>query len=229
MRNRIASGELAIISAGFRCFTKAQIIKQLGIEQESLAFDSGFFPPSAVAKMLESDRIDLQQGHTACLKFENFEHDQHGKGLRFTFSTYEEIDRLAVSPTMAGLNRLLDSTFGYYTLNIAHHYVLAHYNWHRFAAGKEGRNRDISGNIRSTGELLTKRLNRLKQKGRDAKRVLLVVGETQGYRYMMIDDALFPLDEHGEIADAARRLFGSKCQIVTLDDIATPECALALL
>ncbi len=229
LHNQVASGELAIISAGFRCFTKTEITKQLGIAQETLAFDWGFFPPSAVARMLESDTIDLQQGHTACMKFENFEHDRFGKGLRFTSSSYDEIDRLASSPIVPDLNQLLDSTFGYYTLDVTNRFVLAHYNWHKFASGKIGRVWDVPANVRSAGELLTNRLKRLKQKGMNARAVLLVLGETQGYKYMMIDDDVLFLDDYSAVTDAAIGLFGRKCQIVTLDDISTPEKTLELV
>ena len=225
----VASGDVAIISAGFRCFTKIEITKQLGIAQESLAFDSGFFPPAAVARMLSSDAIGFQHGHVPCMKFENFEDRELGKGLRFTTSTYEEIDRLAVSPTMPNLNQMLDSTFGYYTLDIEHQYVLAHYNWHKFAAGKNGRVWDVDENVRTTGLLLTKRLNRLKEKAERARVVLLVVGETQQYKFMMIDDAVHMLNDYAVVAEAAARLFGEKCRVVTLRDIATPQAALDLL
>lgn len=68
LQKLLADGELAIVSAGFRCFTKIELSKQLGIDQESLTFDSGFFPPAALARMLESDVIDLSKGHTACIK-----------------------------------------------------------------------------------------------------------------------------------------------------------------
>jgi len=229
LRDMVASGELAIVSAGFRCFTKTELIRQLGIQQESLAFDSGFFPPQAVARMLESDTIDLTPGHTACIKTENYQDAQLGKGIRFERSTYAKVDQLATDPAMRGLNHYLDTTFGYYTVDEANGYILAHYNWHRFGAGKGGRVHDVPGNIVKIGAMLTKRLDRIKQKCRDARAVLMVVGETQGYDYMMIDDAVFPLGETGPVDDACKKLFGAKCQMVTLADVATPQAALDLL
>tara|TARA_B100000378_G_scaffold40309_2_gene30123 strand:+ start:1703 stop:2413 length:711 start_codon:yes stop_codon:yes gene_type:complete len=229
VQSLIASSELAIISAGFRCFTKIEIAKQLGIEQESLAFDSGFFPPAAVARMLDSEAIDLTVGHTACIKTENFQSPDIGLGIRFEPSTYAEIDALATAPKMPGINSYLDSTFGYYTLDKANGYVLAHYNWHRFGAGKGGRVHDVEANIEAIGALLTKRLNRIKQKCRDAKKVLMVVGETQGYRHMTIGDCHFALDDVSPIMDASKRHFGSKCRVVSLGDVATADMVLGLL
>lgn len=229
LNSMVAAGRLAIISAGFRCFTKIQLSEQLGVEQESLVFDSGFFPPAAVARLLDNDAINLTECHTACIKTENFQHSELGLGIRFEPSTYAAIDAFAESRKMPGINSYLDSTFGYYTLDKTHGYVLAHYNWHRFGAGKGGRVHDVTANITATGELLTKRLNRIKQKCRDATTVLMVVGETQGYRFMMIGDEIFPLNDATPIADAAKRLFGNKCRIVSLEDMATPEMALELV
>lgn len=225
----IESGDVAIVSAGFRCFTKIELGKQLGITQESLAFDSGFFPPAAVARMLESDTIDLGQNHTACIKTENFRHEQHGNGIRFVSSSYGEIDRLATGPNMPGINQYLDSTFGYYTLDKNNGFVLAHYNWHRFGAGKGGRVHDIRSNILSVGQLLTKRLNRIKQKCQTAKSVLFVIGETQGYRHMTIDNVASLLDDIDAIQDSTKKLFGGKCQAVALEDVSTAEAALRYL
>lgn len=225
----VASGDLAIVSAGFRCFTKTELTKQLGIKQESLAFDSGFFPPVTVARMLDNDVINPTAGHTACIKTENFQHQDMGLGIKFEPSTYAEIDALATAPNMPGINSYLDNTFGYYTLDKANGYVLAHYNWHRFGAGKGGRVHNVTANIKAIGELLTKRLNRIKQKCRDADKVLMVVGETQGYRHMTIGDHHFALDDFVPIMEAANRQFGSKCRVVSLDDVATPDMALGLL
>lgn len=229
LNSMVESGRLAIVSAGFRCFTKIQLSKQLGVEQESLAFDSGFFPPAAVACMLENDAINLNDCHTACIKTEKFQHAELGLGIRFEPSTYAVIDALAESPNMPGINSYLDSTYGYYTLDKTYGYVLAHYNWHRFGTGKGGRVHNVTANIAAIGELLTKRLNRIKQKCRDATTVLMVVGETQGYRFMMIGDQAFPLNDVTPISDAAKRLFGNKCRIVSLEDLATPEMALELV
>lgn len=229
LQQLLADGELAIVSAGFRCFTKIELSKQLGIDQESLTFDSGFFPPAAVARMLESDVIDLSKGHTACIKTEDFDSAAHGRGIRFERSSYADIDRLATSPKMPGINQYLDSTFGYYTLSENDGYVLAHYNWHKFGAGKGGRIHNVAKNISAIGDLLTKRLNRLKQKCDRATSVLMVVGETQGYRYMMVDDEAHSLLDNSPIAEAGRHVFGAKCQMVTLSDVATATDALRIL
>jgi hypothetical protein len=45
LQQLVRDGDVAIIPAGFRCFTKMRLAKTLGIRQPSLPFDNGFFPP----------------------------------------------------------------------------------------------------------------------------------------------------------------------------------------
>lgn len=222
------SGELAIIPVGFRCFTKIELEKQLGIDQDTLVFDNGFFPPIAVARLLAGKMVNFDAGHTACIKIENHVDVDNGLGIRFVSSTYSEIDQLATSPDLPEINRFLDSTFGYYTLDIANRYVLAHYNWHPFGAVGD-RAHNVAENIVTTSEILTRRLERIMQRCHDARSILFVSGETQGYRYMQIDDEVHDLHDFGPIAQAARDLFGDKCRLATLGDLASAEEAIALI
>jgi len=222
------SGELAIIPVGFRCFTKIELEKQLGVDQETLVFDNGFFPPVAVARLLAGKTVDLDAGHTACIKFENHVDGNNGLGIRFVSSTYSEIDQLATSPDLPEINRFLDSTFGYYTLDVANRYVLAHYNWHSFGAVGD-RVHNVAENVAATSEILTRRLERIMQRCYNARSILFVLGETQGYQYMQIDDEVHDLHNFAPIAQTTHDLFGEKCKLVTLAEIASAEDAIALL
>ncbi|EAI5093144.1 hypothetical protein FZ734_04940 [Campylobacter jejuni] len=128
------NNKIAILPLGFRCFTKQMIFNNINIKQLSLPFDSGFFSPFfSVASVFENPVIKLDGGHSVCLKYEYYKDENIGLGIKFQISSYEEINELALSRKDPTINILLDSTFGYYTLSLKHKFILAHYNWHRFA------------------------------------------------------------------------------------------------
>lgn len=229
LQEMLADGTLVIVPVGFRCHTKMSLAENLKIRQNSQPFDSGFFPPEAICSLLESGKVDLaapsfETGHAVCMKQENFEDPVHGKGIRFFSSSYEEIDRLTQDPEARDIGRYLDSTFGYFTLDKTHNYVLAHFNWHRFASQeKSGGVYDVASNIRAAGDLLTRRIKRMMNQCRAARSVLLVIGETQGFTHMTIDGRHFDLRNTEMISHIARKKFGAKSQVINLADIPTPE------
>lgn len=229
------SGQLALIPAGFRCHTKLALSEKLNVSQESLPFDSGFFPPAAVASLLKSDKVDLagfgcDKGHTVCIKYENSMHEDFGNGIRFITSSYEEIDRMCVDKESPNINQFLDRTFGYYTLCMNNKFVLAHFNWHKFAAvERSGGSYDILDNINHASSILTKRLNRLHQRCHDAKSVIFVIYDFREYKYMMIDDEIFDLNDFDIILHTAKRIYGNKCQVVALSDLKSPQDVLDII
>jgi hypothetical protein len=231
------SGELAIIAIGFRCFTKSKIKERLGVElKKSYPFDNGFFPPISIARVLKTKRINLnfdqpRPNHTVCIKYENYNDPAFGYGIKFRSSTYEEINSAVASRDMDGINKYLDSSFGYYTLDMENQFVLAHYNWHSFANEKKPeRIHDPIANINNINGMLNRRLDRMFEKCNAAKYVLLVFGETQGYRHMMIDDHHFDLNDLSPIEKVAKEIFvHSNVFVKKLDDVNTPQKVLSLL
>ena len=102
-----------------------------------MPFDNGFFPPSAVESVLRNPSIFMDYADTnsysICMKDEVCFSRRLGIGVAFSSSSFDCIDELVNSASMDGLNAYLDSTFGYYTLDTYHKFIIAHYNWHPFA------------------------------------------------------------------------------------------------
>ncbi|PKF62533.1 hypothetical protein CW745_03655 [Psychromonas sp. psych-6C06] len=226
VKGMLSSGELVVIPAGFRCFTKGLLEDELRIKQASLPFDSGFFSPDAIANILENKNIALKypneklNNHQVCMKYENHLHDKHGKGIKFISSSYEEIDKLVSSSNIDTINNYLDSTFGYYTLDVKNRYVLAHYNWHKLATKNKSKGiYDKNLNVKNISDTLNKRLKRMFELCDKAKRIIFVISNTQNYQYMMIDDEFTDLNDIERLTSVTKKLFGSKCIVTNFDEI----------
>ena len=224
------SGELVIIPAGFRCNTKMNILKNLGLKQASLPFDSGFFSPFSVASILKNKKVQLNYSqennstHNVCIKFENYKDVNLGKGIKFNKSTYDEINRLAKDKNQDNINCYLDSTFGFYTLDNKNKFVLAHYNWHQFANEEVSKGiYDTSINISNINNILNKRIERMFFLCNKAKYVIFAFGEFQNYKYMAIDDDVYDLHDFNYLSETAIGIFGEKCLVTNLSEINTAK------
>jgi len=226
LRKLLASGDVVIVPVGFRCFTKEILYRRLGISQPSLPFDVGFFPPVSVANLLRNKKLDLSfddpLSHAVCIKTENHVDEKYGLGIRFETTTYDQIDSIVKDRTQDDINRYLDSTFGYYTLDKKNNFVLAHYNWHRFADKKQSNGiSDPKLNLRFINELMNRRLQRLFDMCERAKIIFFVYDETQGYRYMAVDDSYYDLIDLDPIKLEAESQFKAKTVVMKLKDVAT--------
>lgn len=224
------SGELAMIPAGFRCFTKMEIFKKLGLKQASLPFDNGFFSPYSIASILRNKNIQINfpeennNTHAVCIKTENHTYENLGQGIKFEKSTYDEINLLAVDKKQKDINRYLDSTFGFYTLDIKNKFVLAHYNWHRFHDEEKSKGvYNVGVNISNINEMLNARIERMFEMCRKAKYVVFVFCNLQNYKYMAIDDDLYNLDDLEFLSETAKDVFGGKCLTTKLSEISTAD------
>lgn len=232
------SGQLVILPIGFRCWTKGLILKSLWcIEmKKSYPFDNGFFTPLSVARVLKRKRINLNcdqlnPNHTVCIKHEAYNDSTFGYGIKFNKSTYKEINSLAISRETTGINKYLDSTFGYYTVDIENQFILAHYNWHAFASNDDSnRVYNPSTNIENINNTLNRRLDRMFKKCRSAKYILFIFAENQDYKYMMIDDDYFDLTDWSPVEEVAKELFPDSIIFVkNIDTVDSPEKVIQLL
>lgn len=235
LRSMLKQGKLAIIPAGFRCFTKGIIREKLKYSQPSLPFDVGFFPPSSIESILKNPVISLEHdehpvNYSVCIKYENDRDSELGLGIKFVTSSYEEIDAVAAVTKNPQLNRYLDAAYAYYTLDRTHNYVLAHYNWHQFACGE---NKDISTdhavNIAAINKTLNRRIYRMQYRWRMAKNVILVAAETQSYNYMKIDDTAYDLRDFSSLLETAQARLSARVFVVNVNDINGPESLLKLI
>lgn len=216
--NRV--GAAAIIPIGFRCFTADFLRRRIGISQHTNPFDVGFFPPASAASILSTPEVSLSLQERAsfdiCQKHENYNHPIHGTGIRFCRSSKKEIDIAVSRKEQSNLNQYLDSTFGYYTLDNQHSYILAHYNWHAFAGIKEpGECIDMAQNLRTASNTLNRRIQRMMDACHAAKIVIFVFHNPQNYKHMLIDDKMFDLEDLSLISEAAAEAFKAKAHVVT--------------
>jgi len=224
LKEKIKSGEVAIIPIGFRCFTRMKFIEKVHIQQESLIFDSGFFPPVSVVSVLKNPKINLDykssETQTVCIKHENHIDSIYGKGIKFQKSNYEEINSIASNKEVKNLKIYLDSHFGYYTLDLKHKFVLSHFNWHKLA--DEANSKGITDpliNLRNINIILNRRVKRMFEKCNNAKYIFFIHLENQGYNYMMIDDEKFKLNDFQEIIDVANDIFDAKVHLLDVNKL----------
>jgi len=220
LKNMFERGEIAIIPIGFRCFTKIDICSTLEISQPTLPFDNGFFPPSSISSILQNPTINLtDSNHSVCMKYENHYDTNLGLGIKFKTSTYNEINTLATHTDIEGIKQYLDGTFGYYTLDPQHNYILAHYNWHPFASQSHtDRIYNPKHNIKQINTLLNTRIQTMFHICNHAKYIFFVFGEYQDYHYMSIDTMQFDLHNYQEIQTVAKEIFSAKSFVLNAND-----------
>lgn len=147
LQRLVGEGVVAIIPVGLRCHTKGTIKRKLGISQASPTFDRGSLSPFSVASIISNPIVEFDfentESHAACIKRERHKHLRYGFGLRLKTASLQDMDCAVYDilncSSLADITQYLDSTFGYYTLNTAHQFILAHYDWHELAK------RDMSG------------------------------------------------------------------------------------
>lgn len=214
------AGDVAVIPIGFRCFTKGMIEDKLGFTQASLPFDSGFFSPHSVANVFKNRKVSMSyhdtQTHTVCKKFERVSEPNLGEGIRFETSTYEEINEIVKDKDISDIKNYLDSTFGYYTLDKENAYVLAHYNWHKFANEKKSNGvRDPEKNIPLINSLLNKRISRMFDICSRAKYVFFVY-LNRSCHYLKIDDVVYDLKDFSSLEKTLTDNYDFKFSIVDI-------------
>lgn len=220
----VADGDIAIIPIGFRCNTAEKITELLGVRQASLPFNSGFFSPKSIASVLSNPKIDLKhndQGltHRVCIKNENHRDNLNGLGIKFEISDYDHINSIATHPDLENINRYLDSTFGFYTLDVKHQFVLAHYNWHKFSHPSKSKGIvDPDKNLENINETLNKRIDRMFNLCRKAKHIFFVYGEFQKFNYIQIGSEFHHLNDFSHLEKVIKSTFDKPYSIVDLSN-----------
>jgi hypothetical protein len=231
------SGALIILPIGFRCHTRRIIEETLGpIYNESLPFDAGFFSPKSIENIFRHCEINLRSGpgranYAVCIKHENYSDHIYGRGIKFTRSTYKEIDASVANCKRKERNKYIDSTFGYYTLDMENKFILAHYNWHRLASTIDpGRSSNEKINISNINQILNRRIKRMLHICSAAKYVLMVYAETQDYSFMMIDDERYDLADLDAVQRAASARLGDQVVFAKKwSDVNSPQKILNLI
>lgn len=227
VQKMVQSGALAIVPVGFRCYTRKKIAQSLGLTQPSLPFDSGFFPPTSIARLLKTRQVAMQfpdpneTTHQVCTKHENQRRDDR-HGIDFRTSSYEEINSLAKDRNQPKINNLLDATFGYYTLDKANGFVLAHFNWHQFADEEISKGvRQPELNIPNINKILNSRIKRMFDMCDHAHTILFVVDRPPSCEFMAIDDDVYDITDIEPIRDAVAQIFGERAIVAEFQEIDT--------
>lgn len=217
----VKSGKVTIIPIGFRCYTKDWIKNNLGVTQESQPFDVGFFSPYAVSSILESQDFFKHgySSHSVCIKNEEYHDKTKGKGIHFKTTTYEDIDKKIESTKSNSLHKFLDSTYGYYTLDNHHKFVLAHYNWHKFAShNKSNGVSHPKENLPKIKKLLSRRFSRMKEKIEKSQLVVFIYMNKKDNNYIKIDDDYYYLNNLEIIKKSFTRSFEKELILVDVSE-----------
>lgn len=234
LQKLVREGKVAIIPIGFRCFTKVEISNLLEISQPSLPFDSGFFPPYSVANVINNPLIKMdflnKESQTVCIKYEAYKDPVLGDGIKFQKSSYDEIDSLVVSKDMKDINMYVDSTFGYYTLDLKHNFVLAHYNWHKFSDPNKSRGcTDPLVNLQNINNILNNRIRRMFDLCEVAENIFFIYHMAGNYNHMSIDDKHFDLQDLTPIRVAVNEKFKAQSFVITTDEIINADNILKMM
>jgi hypothetical protein len=223
----LQSGEVAIIPIGFRCHTKMVIKDRLGFSQASLPFDSGFFSPHSVASIFSSPKVALNYSddasHTVCKKYDNYIEKGKGKGIKFEVSSYQEINDAVSSRSTPNINQYLDSSFGYYTLDRKHSFILAHFNWHFLADDVISKGlKGPENNFPLINKILNARIERMLEMCERAKYIFFVHQNTNG-DYLKIGDEFFDLNDFSELKSCLDSKYEFKYTILNAEDVSAKD------
>lgn len=178
-----------------------------------MPFDNGFFPPQAVASLFLKPYINLDfddkgSTHRVCIKTEKYKDSKIGYGIKFKSSDYQYVDSMVEQ--QKHMNSYLDSTFGYYTSDVYHKFILAHYNWHDLADKSKSKGiTDPAKNIPLINDMFNRRMERMLNLCHSARHVFFIYGEFQQYKFMQIDDEVYYLDDFSTLQAALKSLFSS--------------------
>ena len=153
-------------------------------------------------------------------KHENYHDPKYGKGIKFEKTTYEKINLLAKERDQDDINLYLDSTYAYYTLDVKHNFVLAHYNWHKFSDRRYSKGIiDPLLNIKNINRIMNRRICRMLEVCNKAKYIFFIFHENQGYKYMMVDDDYFDLVDLSAIESIVDDIFSAKTFVFKSDEM----------
>lgn len=223
LKKLVDSKEIAIIPIGFRCHTKMKIAEDLGIQQASLPFDSGFFPPKSIESIFKDPKIELSinsdnSSHAVCKKNEA-EWNGSEKSITFKTMDYDEIIKHVKSKDQDDINQYLDSTFGFYTLDKKHKFVLAHYNWHFFADEKKSNGLVTpEKNLPIINSMMNKRIERMFNLIENAKVTFFIFYDPQNFANMKIDKDKYQFSEIKDLNDTFKGKIKSKFEILTFNE-----------
>ncbi len=235
LKDLLASGEVAIIPIGFRCFTLGKIKEKLDIKQASLPFNNGFFSPKSVANVIINQNIQLSYddnglSHKVCIKTEDVVDTTHGRGIKFEKSSYNKINAITINKNIEDINKYLDSSCGYYTLDQQNKFILAHYNWHEFADITKSKGiANPAKNLQIINEILNKRIKRMIDLCNAAKHIFFVFSENQNYDYIQIDDIFYSLKDFSTLEEILRNTFPGISTIIDIQKIKGAEDLLQII
>lgn len=118
----------------------------------------------------------------------------------------------------------------YYTLDLQHNFVLAHYNWHQFADLSLSKGIiEPKVNLGNINIILNRRINRMFDICNSAKYILFVFGEYQQYNCMAIDEHSLYLHDLQEIKAAVQTTFSAKSFVTLFSEVNSADKVLEMI
>lgn len=147
--------DCCFIPVGYRCNT-AQILKKFKLMTKSLPFDTGYFPPESVARVIKSQNMQLVYDKHG--KFGNVKLCEIIPGGGFKTTTENKLHKKIEDegPSI----KLLGGNGGYYSCHTEHYYMLAHYLWHESSPIYKT---DYKNVILEVSEMFQRRLKRVNE------------------------------------------------------------------
>ena len=80
-------------------------------------------------------------------------------------------------------------------MDLRHHYILAHYNWHRMKPGVSLDETRIEHNLDSIRDVMQVRIDRMLEMCSRAKKIMLLALNHDGYEFIQINARLHPIGD----------------------------------
>ena len=220
LRQLVSDKKIAFIPAGLRCTTSTFLKDNFSIVQPALPFDVGFFSPDSICSVLQNPVINLYypdnyMTHRVCRMYFNVDEGY----IKFVSSTYEDIEKMIVEDK-DNINTYLDSSFAYYTLDVVHNYVLAHYNWHPLSSIEKSHGvTNPKENLRNVTDILNRRIERMFHIINSTEYVFFVNHNQGRFKFIMIDDNRFDLEVLSKLQNLITEKFGQGKIVVNSRDL----------
>lgn len=234
LQEMINTGSLVFLPIGFRCHTMIRFKEKVRINQKSTVFTNGFFPPDSIISVFKNPKFSLEfsdpKTHAVCIKHEHYEDPELGIGIKFNKTTYDYINSIATDKNTKEINKYLDSTYGYYTLVKEHGFVLAHYNWHKHASQTKSKGiYNPKDNLQNINDIMNRRVARMIDECNNAKYIVCLYYENQGYNFMMIDNQIHYLNKYNKIMLLLEEMFTAKIILMNVSNIVSANEIIKLL
>lgn len=139
------------------------------------------------------------------------------KSISFKTTSYENIINHVKDKNQDDINKFLDSTFGFYTLDKKHRFVLAHYNWHQFASKEKSKGLVTpEENLPIINTMMNNRIKRMFDLINSSEFTFFVFYDPQNFSNMKVDNEKLYFNKIENLRNTLKEKINCEFNILTL-------------